>query len=309
MKKLLIIGAGGFLGANACGYFSSNGYEVFAASRNPKDSWRLSLINCRKISLDVTSLSSCKSTISSSNPDAIINFAAYGAYPGVQTDPSLMKKTNLLGVKNLLECASECSIPHFIQIGSSSEYGHNDSPMAESDICNPKDDYAKTKLQATMLALQDWGNTKTTVIRPFSPFGEFEESRRLIPTLILSALSNLPAKLSSPYSMRDFMYVKNFNHGLELALNSNSINGEIFNLSQGSQMSVGQIAELVQGLIPSSPSPLFNSIQNPRNEPKMWQADTSKAKKILGWEPTISPKEGLKKTIVWFKSNRKFYLQ
>jgi len=307
MKKLLITGAGGFLGSNASNYFSSKGYDVFAASRNPKDSWRLNLIPCNKLPLDITSKSSCESSIKTSSPDCIINFAAYGAYPGAQTDSSLMKKTNVVGAKNLLECASEHSIPNFIQIGSSSEYGPKDFPIDESDSCNPQDDYAKTKLEATKLTLNDWGSTKTSVARPFSPFGEFEESRRLIPTLILSALNKTAAQLSSPNSMRDFMYVQNFNLGLELMLSSNSSNKEIFNLSQGSQISVGQMAQLIHEIIPNSPPPNFGAVQNPRKEPKMWQADISKAKKILGWEPKITVHDGLQKTIDWIEKNKKFY--
>ncbi len=309
MKKILITGAGGFLGANACNYFSSNGYEVFGASRNASESWRLSLINCNKVDLDITSKSSCELVLNSCSPDCIINFAAYGAYPGVQTNSDLMKKTNVDGVRNLLQSASDNSISHFIQIGTSSEYGSKDYPISESEICTPQDVYAKTKFEATKLVLQDWKQTKTTVVRPFSPFGEFEEMRRLVPTLILSALNGVCAQLSSKSSVRDFMYVQNFNDGLELILNSKKSHSEIFNLSQGSQMSVEQLANLVHELIPSSKPALFNSVKNPRNEPKMWQADITKAKRVLGWSPSISVKDGLKKSIEWFKNNRQYYTQ
>lgn len=309
MKKLLITGAGGFLGACASDFFHKKGYEVFAASRNPENSWRISILKCANVSLDINDASSCQRAIQKTAPDCILNFAAYGAYPGAQTDSSLMHKTNVDGVKNLLQCAKENSIPNFIQIGSSSEYGPKNHPMSESDSSSPIDDYGKSKLQATNMVLNYDSQTKICVARPFSPFGEFEESRRLIPTLILSALNKKPAQLSSPNSKRDFTYVQNFNEGLEHILNSNKSWGEIFNLSQGSQISVGEMANLVHELILASPPPQFGKVQNPRAEPAMWQADISKAKKVLGWEPKISQKEGLQKTIEWMNKNKKFYSQ
>ena len=306
--KILITGAGGFLGACAVYYFEKAGYEVFAGVRSPGKAWRLEETGAKQIGLDITSKESVDAALAGILPKAIINFAAYGAYPGREGDAALMKKTNVGGAKNLLDAAKRCGAKKFVQIGTSSESGAKDKPVCEEDECTPDSEYGKTKLEATGLAIG--ANSKvmqTVVIRPFSPFGYWEDGKRLVPTLILSALDGKSPKLSSPYSKRDFMFVDDLNRAIAIALTKDGVGGEIFNISMGKQMSVGEMAKLVNEIMPKSPEPEWGSIENPRKEPQMWQAGISKAKKMLGWAPELSVKEGLEKTIEWFRAHKKFY--
>lgn len=302
MGKILITGAGGFLGAGASYYFHDLGYEVFAASRNPDSAWRLAGFEGKKIKLDVADFDCAKKAVEAAGPDAIIHFAAYGAYPGKETDAALMRKTNVNGTENLLR-AAEGETSKFLYIGTSSEYGPKEKPISEEDTPAPDTDYGRTKLEASRLVMDGNWDFETVVARPFSPFGFWEEKRRLVPTLIFAALNKEAPKLTTPHSKRDFMFAGDFYYALMKILQKSKINGEVFNISMGHQSSVGEMAGIVNELVPGSPEPVWGSVENPRKEPLMWEADISKAKKILGWEPKNSLRQGLEKTIEWFREN------
>lgn len=306
-KKILITGAGGFLGACATYYFEGRGFSVFAGVRKAEGHWRLSESGAKIALIDIASKSSVENALDAAKPDAIINFAAYGAYPTREQDETLMAKTNAEGASNLVDAAIRHNVGKFIQIGSSSEYGQKEKPMSENDTPSPETPYGKTKLEGSKIVLENAGGIDACVIRPFSPYGEWDDGKRLVPTLIRAALAGVSARLSSPRPKRDFLYVGDFNGGITAALDANGAAGEAFNIGGGNQLDIAQMAQIVNNAIPSGKPPEYGTMENPRSEPAMWQADISKAKKMLGWEPKISHEIGIGKTAEWMKTHLQFY--
>ncbi|VVB57134.1 GDP-L-fucose synthase [uncultured archaeon] len=307
--RVFISGAGGFLGACATYYFEKAGWDVFAGVRKPRQSWRLAESRAQQVEMDIVDARSVEQAVRQASPDLIINFATYGAYPGRQTDLSLIRQTNVEGVRHLLDAARSAGVRRLLQIGTSSEYGLKDVPISEEAELVPDTDYARAKLEGSRLALAANGKDglEAVVVRPFSPFGPWEDGKRLVPALVMAALQGRAPQLASPRPMRDFMFVDDLMEGIRLAALQEGIGGEVFNLSMGHQMSVGDMAGLVGKLLPNAPTPVWGAQDNVRREPPMWQADISKAARVLGWKPKVSAEEGVRRTIEWFKAHRALY--
>jgi len=307
MGKVLVTGAGGFIGAYLSYFLAAKGYVVGAGVRRGGTTWRLQGAPFQLVEFDIASPQSVDAAFSSFRPDFVVNCAAYGAYP-TQQNPELIRLTNIMGLENIISASKKHGVQKLIQTGTSSEYGIKGQPMKETDSTEPYSDYARTKVQATAIALRAASSAlQCAIIRPFSAFGDYEDKKRLIPTLILSALSGKPASLSSPTPVRDFIYIEDIARGYQSVLESEKMSGEIFNIGGGRQHSVGDAAALAQKLMPGAPAPTWNTVENKRTEPGFWMADISKAKRLLGWEPINSFEQGMEKSIKWFSTYAVLY--
>jgi nucleoside-diphosphate-sugar epimerase len=136
------------------------------------------------------------------------------------------------------------------------------------------------------------------IMRPFAVYGPFEEQTRLIPTLVGAYINGQSPKLSSPDSVRDFVFVEDVVAAYMAAIkNIEKTKGEIFNVGSGIQYTIGEIAAMVQEMTGSKLLPEYGQIKQVQEEPIRWVADISKAKTLLGWEPAHTIQQGLKKLI------------
>ena len=127
---------------------------------------------------------------------------------------------------------------------------------------------------------------------------------QLIPTIIKSYLANIDLELSSPKSVRDFIFIEDvINAYFKIIENVSELKGEIFNLGTGKQSTIGEVVSLVKKITQSTKKPRYGQIKLAQYEPKNWVADISKIKKLLNWQPKYSLEEALKENIRWFKRN------
>lgn len=305
-SKVMVTGAGGFVGACMVYYLSGRGFDVLPCARDAKSAWRLSESKAAIVQMDVTNPDSVMEAIWGAMPDIVINYATYGAYP-TQSNPALIYDTNIKGVENLIAACRKFNVKRLIHTGSSSEYGFKTHPMSESDSLEPVTDYGKAKIIAhgkIMDAAREGLNC--SVIRPFSVYGPWEDKNRLFPSVITSALENVPAKLTSRAPKRDFIYVDDLLDAYFLLMQRNDLAGETFNVGSGVQSSVGDVADAVCRLFPHAPKPVWGT-DNPRKEPAMWQADIRKAVSVLGWKPKTDLNQGISQTADWFRSHLDYY--
>ena len=312
MKKILITGGAGFIGANFTYKFLDLGYNVHLIEKKESNLWRLEGIK-DKLGLhfvDLKNYDELESLITRLKPQIIIHFAAVGTYPRKQQELKAMVETNLLGTINLVNACSKINFQCFINTGSSSEYGIKDKPMKETDLLEPDNPYGITKAAATMYCqyIAKKSDLPIVTIRPFAPYGYFEEKERLIPTVIKSCLMNRELKLSSPKSVRDFIFIEDLIEAYLLAIkNIRAIKGEIFNLGTGKQSTIAKVVRTIKKITHSTIKPKYGQVKPVQAEPKNWVADISKIKKILNWQPKYDLEEGLKKDIKWFEKNISVY--
>lgn len=306
MKKVLITGGAGFIGANFVHKFLELGYNISVIERKEANFWRLEKIKSKitVYSPDLTNSTQTEACIKKIKPDIVLHFATYGAYQSKQQDMDLTINTNIKASLNLINACQKIGVECFINTGTNSEYGVKNKPMKETDVLEADNLYAITKSAVTLYGqmMARKLNFPIVTIRPFAVYGYFEEPGRLIPDIITSYLKKASPKLSSPSSVRDFIFIEDLVDGyLAVIKNIKSVKGEVFNLGNGRQHSVGQIADII------GVKPIYGAMQKAQTEPAMWVADISKAKKMLHWKPRHTIEKGLKKDVEWFKNNLNFY--
>lgn len=310
-KKILITGATGFIGANLTRTFLKHGNKIFILTRSSSNKWRIEdiLKDVEEYHADLLDYEGLEKIIKHIKPDVVCHTAVYGGFP-FQKDEDAIFKTNFIGTINLLNACCKIGFDIFINTGSSSEYGIKNSVMKESDVLEPVTFYGVTKASATLFCSMKSKveNLPVVTLRLFSPYGYYEDRIRLIPSVIISCLKDENPKLSSPDSVRDFIFIEDVVSAYEKVIeNKGNIVDEIFNIGYGKQYSVQEVVDLIIKLSDKKVRPMWGSISNPRNEPLVWQADISKAKNVLRWQPKYTLEEGLRKTINWFKEHIRIY--
>ena len=143
-------------------------------------------------------------------------------------------------------------------------------------------------------------------IRPFNTFGPRQSARAVIPTLITQALSGAQViSLGSMSPVRDFNYVKDTVRGFMAIAASDKTVGRVTNIGRGHGISISELAELILKLCDSSATIEvdLNRIRPETSEVFELVCDNSEARRILGWEPQYTVRDGLEATITWLREN------
>ena len=312
MRKILITGGTGFIGARFVYKFLELNDAVHLLVRPKAKFWRIEPIQ-RKLTLhtaDITQKDEVDKLVLGLKPDIILHFAVYGAHSGAQTDTKTMLDTNVLGTINLINACSKIPFTCFINTGSSSEYGEKDESMKEYDLLAPNNLYGITKAAATNYCqhMAKTNNLPIITMRLFSPYGPYEDKTKLFPAIINAHLTGSALRLSSPSSVRDFVFIDDVVSAyLEGIKKIDMVRGNIFNVGSGVQHSIKNVVTAFETVIGQTIHAQYETFESSQHEPKCWVADISKAKKLLCWEPKVSIEDGLRKDIEWLGTHRKFY--
>jgi len=311
-NKILVTGASGFVGSNLVRKLLQEDYKVHILTHPSSNNWRIVdiLPELDNHVVDLVRGDGLKNLMEKIKPQAIFHLAAAGVFGGVFPSDKELIENNFLGTVNLINACDGINYKCFVNTGSSSEYGPKPRPMKETDICEPINTYGVSKLAAIL-----YGNfiakTKGKPIvglRLFSPFGPFDNQQRLISSVIVKALQNKDILLSSPKGIRDFVFVEDVVGAYPKLIDlASRFKGEVFNLGSGKETSVSEIVEMVCQLTNTN-SEIKWGKEPPRSwDTAHWQADVSKIKQSIGWNPRYSLLEGVEKTIKWFRNNLALY--
>jgi nucleoside-diphosphate-sugar epimerase len=310
-KTVLITGATGFIGANLTRRCQDAGAETHIFTRTVSNTWRLQdrLQDVRGYDVDLLDSENVKTMVHNIQPEVIFHTATYGGYP-FQKEPQQIVQANLIGTLNLLDACAQTDFEIFVNSGSSSEYAIKNASLQEDDLLTQSSFYGISKAAATLFCKLKAQETDLpiTTLRLFSPYGYYEDASRLIPSVILACLSGQSPQLSSPQSVRDFVFIEDvIDAYMKVVEQPQKAKAQIINIGSGQQHAICEITDKIIELTRSKEKPQWHSIPNPRIEPKMWQADISKAKELLGWQPAYALTAGLEKTVTWFRNNESLY--
>lgn len=310
-KKILVTGGTGFIGANLVRRLVNMGYRPAVLVRKESNLWRLKDITSKidLLETDILNYERLKKDIEIVRPHYVYHLAVYGAYQGTQKDLGETLETNIFGTLNLLNAVSNSGTEYFVNTGSSSEYGLKETDMTENDILCPVNYYGVTKATTTLLTstYSDQNKLPVATLRLFSPYGYFEDNNRFVPTVIMSGIKNKEIELSNQSFVRDFIFVDDVIDAYMYFLNGKKYYGEIFNIGSGKQTKLGDFAKEVEKILGRKLKIKWSSHTSNQLEPKKWQADISKAKLKLNWEPKVSVRGGIQSTCQWFRDNYKLY--
>ena len=299
MKRAIVTGASGFVGANLARRLLTDGHEIHLLLRKSAQSWRLQEIaaDMRLHEVELQDRDGVRRIVSEIKPDWVFHLAAYGAYP-TQTVIDRMAGTNLIGSATLLDVCAETGIDAFVQTGSSSEYGYKDHPAAEHETLEPNSPYAVTKAAAThycqLIARQR--NMHAVTVRLYSIYGPYEEPTRLIPTLIVQGFEGKLPPLVSPRTARDFVYVDDAVEAiLQVASEPALPRGSIYNVCTGQQSSLEFVVSVARHLLGITAEPVWSSMLGRSWDTDVWVGSPIALERDTGWRAGIDVATGLRK--------------
>jgi NAD dependent epimerase/dehydratase len=319
MKNILVTGADGFIGSHLTEMLYNRGYNVKGLSQyNSFNNWGwLEGLSCKnKIEIltgDIRDFNYCKNI--TKNTDVIFHLAALIAIPFSYIAPESYLETNVKGTLNICQAAMENKVSRIIHTSTSEVYGTAKYvPIDESHPLQPQSPYSASKIAADALAMSFYHsfNLPLTIARPFNTYGPRQSARAVIPTIITQIASGKKEiKLGDTSPTRDFNYVEDCCRALILVAEHNETIGETINIGSNSEISILNTVKLIKELMSSD----INFISDEqRLRPKksevfrLW-CDNRKIKKLVGYEPEFSIKDGLRKTIDWITKpeNLKIY--
>jgi len=256
------------------------------------------------------------------NPEAVAGAAAgcevvfhLGALipiPYSYRHPREFVTANVVGTLNVLEAARRLGPVRVVHTSSSEVYGTAQMvPIDEEHPLHPQSPYAATKVAADQLALsfQRSFGTPVVIARPFNTYGPRQSARAVIPTIVTQALARDVIELGATEPTRDFLYVEDTVRGLMSCAEADGVAGEVINLGTGTEVSIGELGERVVELL-GREVPIARDDERLRpaeSEVERLVAETAKARRLLGWAPTVDLDDGLRRTIDWLTDSLDAY--
>lgn len=309
--KVLVTGATGFVGSCLARRLIQHGYDVHVFVRKDSDRWRIRDLQGRMQEHDVNlrEAAAVQQAVSSIAPRIICHLATYGGFAS-QRESADIFEVNFLGTVNLLRACEKTGFDLFINTGSSSEYGIKSGPMKEDDLLEPVGDYGVAKAAATLFCQSEYREKTLPILtlRLFSPYGPWDDPKRLVPYVIKSMLRGDAPSISTPEAVRDYVFIEDvIDCYLEL-IQKPACPAPIFNIGSGHHYAVRDIVTRISTIAGATTAPLWGSVPCRRTESPCWMADRDKAARLLHWIPKTSLQSGLEQTVAWFKTNLSWYL-
>jgi len=317
-KKVLVTGAGGFIGSHLTERLVREGAQVTAFVRynSRGDRGSLKFLPQEILSEIKVEVGDLKDPFAAQKiarkQEIVFHLAALIGIPYSYVNPIDYVQTNALGTSYLLQACREENIEKFIHTSTSEVYGTAQYvPIDENHPLQGQSPYSASKIAADQMALSFHRafEMPVAVIRPFNTYGPRQSARAVIPTIIYQGLKSDRIKLGSLSPKRDLNFVGDTVEGfIRMAESPKSI-GEVINVGSSKEITIGELAEKISGLLGKQQEVVGDSdrVRPKASEVGRLQADIQKAKEILNWEPRTSLTEGLTQTIEWVKEQMSFF--
>ena len=313
--KVLVTGAGGFIGSHLVEKCVEEGFDVKAFVRyNSKNNWgwleKSKVINeIEVITGDIRDYDSVYNA--AEGCEAVFHLAALIGIPYSYVSPLAYIRTNIEGTYNVLQSAKERDLKKIIITSTSETYGTAQQvPIKEDHPMVGQSPYSASKIAADQIALsyhKSFG-LPVTVVRPFNTYGPRQSARAIIPTIITQLLNGkTELKLGNIKPTRDLTFVKDTAAGFIEIFKSEDLTGSVTNIGMNEEISVENLAETIAELVGVKISIREDKqrVRPENSEVERLRCDNSKLLKYTGWKPKYNLKKGLKETIDWIEANLK----
>jgi UDP-N-acetylglucosamine 4-epimerase len=241
--------------------------------------------------------------------DYVIHQAAIPSVPKSIIDPVGSHQANVNGTLQLLIAARDAGVKRLVYASSSSLYGDSPTlPKHEGMIPNPLSPYGAQKLFAEMYCqvfTKAYG-LGTVSLRYFNVFGPRQDATSQysgVLALFIPAVleGRRPTIYGDGEQSRDFTYVKNVVEANLLACKASGVAGQVFNVACGDRITVNSMLQQINQITGKDIAPMYGDSRP--GDIKHSQADITRARNLLGYQPKISFEEGLRHTIEWYREN------
>ena len=309
----LVTGGAGFIGSNLCEAILKLGYKVrcmddLSTGKQKNVDLFIDNPNYTFIKGDIKDFDAClKAT---DGVDYVLNQAAWGSVPRSIEMPVFYCANNILGTVNMMEAAKQNGVKTFVYASSSSVYGDEPNlPKTEGREGNLLSPYALTKR-----ADEEWAKQytrhyglRTIGLRYFNVFGRRQDPNgayaAVIPKFIMQLMKGeRPTINGDGKQSRDFTYIENvIEANLKACLAPDEASGEAFNIAYGGREYLNDIYFGLTKALDVDIEPIYGPDR--KGDIKHSNADISKAKRLLGYDPEWSFERGIEAAIGWYKEN------
>lgn len=315
MSKVLVTGAGGFIGSHLTELLVSQGYEVRAfVHYNSLGTWGWIDTFPKEIkdhieifAGDIRDPNGVKDAMRSCN--AVFHLAALIAIPFSYHSPDTYVDTNIKGTLNVLQAARDLGTERVLVTSTSEVYGTAQYvPIDEKHPYQGQSPYSATKIGADRLAESFYRSfdLPVTIVRPFNTFGPRQSARAVIPTIITQLLSGKKEiKLGSLTPTRDFNFVRDTANGFYQIYRSDKTVGQEINIATQKEISIGALAEeLIRQIAPDAKVICDEQRLRPeKSEVNRLLGCNEKIMHLTEWKPQYTFEEGLAETVSFLRNN------
>lgn len=263
---------------------------------------------------DIRNLEDCTNAIGTkdSSVDYILHQAALGSVPRSIVDPILTNSANITGFLNMLVAAKEAKVESFVYAASSSTYGdHPTLPKVEENIGKPLSPYAVTKYVNELYAdvFNKTYGLNTTGLRYFNVFGKRQDPdgayAAVIPKWTAAMIENSPIYVNGDgETSRDFCFIENAVQANILAATADEQGkNQVYNVALGDRTTLNTLFDSLQNALKQNgveykQPPVYRDFR--AGDVRHSQADISKAKNMIGFEPEYKIQQGIDKAMPWY---------
>ncbi len=318
MRKILVTGGAGFIGSNFVRMVLTEQPDCFIVNLD-KLTYAGNLENLegfldnpqhKFVKGDICDGPLIDKIIDEYQIDAIINFAAESHVDRSITEPKIFIETNVVGTLTLLEAARDKKLERFIQISTDEVYGTlapNDPKFTEQSPLSPNSPYSASKTAADHL-VKAFGHTwglRYNITRCSNNYGQYQFPEKMIPLMINNALNDkdLPV-YGDGLQIRDWLYV--YDHCTAIwQILTKAQPGQIYNIGGCNEKTNIEVIKLILKEL-GKPESLIKHVKDRPGHDRRYAIDAGKIMNELGWKPSVTFENGIKKTIHWYLENRQW---
>ena len=317
-KRVVVTGAGGFIGSHLAEHLVKAGAAVTAVvrynSRGDDGNLRYLAPEVRRsLVVHRTDLADAEAARAAlKGAQVVFHLAAFVGIPYSYANPHDTVRNNMQSTLNVLGVCREIGVAKLVQTSTSEVYGSaRQIPIPETHPLQPQSPYSASKIATDHVALSyhySFG-LPVAIIRPFNTFGPRQSARAVLPTIITQALAGGDIRVGTTDTTRDFTYVDDTVRGFLLIAESDQATGEVINIGTGRETSIADaITQIVAVVGTKNRVVQEESRKRPaKSEVSRLCADLAKAERLLKYRPEVAFEEGVRRTVAWIKDHLDAY--
>jgi len=313
-KRVLVTGAGGFIGSHLVDALLENGAEVTAfVHYNARNDWGMlegryteKTPRLTVISGDVADALFVRKAVD--GKEYVFHLAALIGIPYSYVAPESYISTNIRGTLNVMQACLDHDVTRVVHTSTSEVYGTAQyTPIDEKHPLQGQSPYSASKIGADKIAESFFCSfgLPVTTIRPFNTFGPRQSTRAVIPTIITQALTGNTVNLGSLTPIRDLTFVADTAEGFMKLAESTKTVGKTVNTGSGRGVTIGELAEIIIRQVNPDAQIVCEEkrVRPEKSEVMELLCDNRAALELAGWKPRHTLEEGLALTIAWMKEH------